>query len=107
MTRTIVNHLQAVNKVQDDNIVNRRGQAEAILAFLKKFAPVTGDYIGHLPTTGDIVDAIGRERNNASFASVSRTLRRLEAAGKIAAYQSTLCIIGKGYRYGLTKERKA
>lgn len=77
-----------VSKIPNQNIDNRlsdlQRQILAVLATAGQPEP-DGDYqrIGHLPRTGDIVDALGRRRDKAGFASVSRALARLERAGLV------------------------
>lgn len=93
-----------VIKVSHENIDNRSSQMQAaileILADRRAFPP-SSSFIGDLPRTGDIVDALGRDRDKAGYASVSRSLNRLWKAGKVHAYSATLYIKGKGYRWSL------
>ena len=60
-----------------------------------------GGYIGDLARTGDVVDALGRARDKAGYASVARSLNRLWVAGRIHAYSSEIFTRGKGYRWAL------
>lgn len=57
--------------------------------------------IGHLPRVGDVVDALGRRRDKAGFASVSRALLRLERAGLVTSHRGMACTAGKGFHYAL------
>ena len=59
-------------------------------------------YIGHLPTTGDILTALGRERDNANYAAVSKALARLGKRGLVEAFGSQISTQGKGHRYSLS-----
>lgn len=94
-----------VIKVQDQNIDNHLSALQTdILDFLKSegaTGPRPGGYIAHLPTTGRIVDGVGRDRDKAGFASVSRALDRLRKRGFVVAFQSVMHIRGKGFRYAL------
>lgn len=93
-----------VNNVEGQNIVNRLSPLQRdILAILtERKALPCGDYIGHLPRTGQIIDALERDRNAASYASISRALSRLEKAGLVCAYRGMFSR-GKGYAYGLVE----
>lgn len=80
----------------------------AILDVLKavKPSPCTPDqwgaeYIGHLPTSGQILEALGRDRTNANYAAVSKALRRLEERRLIVSHRSQLWLRGKALRYAL------
>ena len=63
--------------------------------------PPASSFIGNLPRTGDIVDAIGRNRDKAGFASVSRALARLRREGLVNAYVAEVATRGHGYRWSL------
>ena len=56
-------------------------------------------YIGHMPTTGEIMDALGRPKNNTNYAAVSKALRRLEARGLITSYRAQARLRGNALRY--------
>ena len=58
-----------------------------------------GDYIGHLPTSGAILDALGRPRDNAGYAAVSKALARLEQRGLVISYRAQVALRGKALRY--------
>jgi DNA-binding MarR family transcriptional regulator len=58
-------------------------------------------YIAALPTTGRVIEALGRERSAANYAIVSRALARLEQRGLIQGWRSELLVVGKGRRYCL------
>jgi hypothetical protein len=92
-----------VSKVRNENIDNRFAMQRAILAYLATVGQPRGDYIGHLPRTGDIVDGLGYARDKAGFASVSRSLARLCKAGKVDAYLPQLRTRGNGARYCLAE----
>jgi len=101
--QNIDNRSQAsVSKGPQKTLDNRFAMQRAILAYLATVGQPRGDYIGHLPRTGDIVDALGYPRNKAGFASVSRSLARLCEAGKVEAHYGSICTPGKGARYCLT-----
>lgn len=76
----------AVNNVANPNVVNRR-QA-AILEVLESLGAhgLEGERLNHLPTTGGIIDALGLPRDATSYASVSRSLRRMHKAGLVDEY---------------------
>ena len=59
-------------------------------------------YIGHLPTTGDIIEALGRSRENKNYAAVSKALMRLEARGLLSSYGSIVRLRGDARRYALS-----
>ena len=97
--------MSPVINISHENIDNRSSQMQAaILEILadRRAVPPTSSFIGDLPRTGDIVDALGRSRDKAGYASVSRSLKRLWKAGKVQAYSSILCARGNGYRWSLT-----
>lgn len=81
-----------VSSVPEPNIDNRRLSPlqETILAFLATSGQPIGDRIGHLPRTGDVVDAVSRRRDKSGFASVSRARARLKRAGLVSAYSPHL-----------------
>ena len=56
-------------------------------------------HIGHLPTTGDILEALGRNRTKANYAAVSKALRRLEERGLVVSFDTVIWNRGKGRRY--------
>lgn len=87
------------------NIDNRRTSdlQRQILHHLETVQGPSGGYIGHLPRTGDLVDAVGRQRGKAGFASVSRALSRLCRDGLVERYVAEVCIRGRGYRYALAE----
>lgn len=60
-----------------------------------------GEKIGHLPRTGEIIEALGLPRTNSSYASVSRSLSRLEKAGRIVGYTPYIGTPGKGRHWGV------
>lgn len=93
-----------VKGVPDRNVVNRPA-ADLILDLLRErgLAKPYGDGsfdTKHLPRTGDVIDALGRPRDNVSYASVSRSLARLQAKGLIVAYRG-LWSVGQGHRWGI------
>lgn len=93
---------QTGNKILDGNIVIRLSKMQrAILRYLAGIPIPTDSYIGNLPRTGDIIEAIGRARTPQAYSAVSRALHRLESRGLISSYASYLCIPGKGRRYAL------
>jgi hypothetical protein len=83
---------------------NRPSQMQSaileILASRGANPPATG-FIGNLPRTGDIVDALGRARDKTSYAAVSRSLKRMWVAGKVNAYSPSIATQGMGYRWSL------
>ena len=94
-----------VSKIPVQNIDNRLSALQSdILDFLRSddaTGPRPGGYIAHLPTTGAIVDGVGRDRDKAGFASVSRALARLCERELVVAYRSAMAIRSKGFRYSL------
>lgn len=103
----------SVNNIPVGELDNRFAMQRAILSFLATVGQPIPDpayaadarKIGHLPTNGDVVDALGYPRTKVSSASVSRSLRRLRKAGKIEAHHSIVYIRGKGARYSLKAGR--
>src|SRR5689334_7475553 len=84
------------------NIDNRLSRLQRdVLAYLATVGQPQGDRIGHLPRTGEVVDAIGRNRDKASFTAVSRALSRLEKAGLVAAHRPSIATRGKGSHWAL------
>lgn len=91
-----------VNNVPADNDFNRLSPMQReIMRYLANCDGPVGNRIGHLPRTGDIIDAIGRPRTNASFAAVSRSLARLAAHGLVDAYHAELRTRGDGSHWSL------
>lgn len=72
---------------------------QAILETLPSGKGFQGGYVGWLPTTGDILTALGKGRTNANYAAVSKALRRLEERGMVVSFTATLAIRGNGFRY--------
>ena len=91
----------------DNNVPKRRfisrlsKMQKAILAHLAAAPQPNGDLIGHLSRTGDIINALGRERTPSSYAAISKALRRLEERGLINAYSAQCRLAGNGYRYAV------
>jgi hypothetical protein len=96
--------MRSVNNVPNENLDNRFAKQRAILVYLATVGQPRGDYIGHLPRTGNIVDALGYPRTKLGFASVSRSLARLCKAGKVHAYYPSRCTPGMGARYCLAAD---
>jgi hypothetical protein len=94
--------MSSVNKVPIRNGVNRLSPLQSdIIDYLNKVGQAKGDYIGHLPTTGDIIVGIGKAKVGATCAAVSRSLSRLCRSGFVVAYSSGICTQGRGFRYAL------
>jgi hypothetical protein len=98
--------------VPDQNLDNRKLSAlqRAALAFLATQGQPTpcGEgmvSIGHLPCTGDVVDALSRQRDKAGFASVSRALMRLWHRGLVDAYTGQVAARGRGFRWAAADPR--
>lgn len=93
-----------VINISHENVDNRTSQMQAaileILASRGANPPATS-FIGNLPRTGDIVDALGRPRDKTSYAAVSRSLKRLWMAGKVNAHSPSIATQGMGYRWSL------
>jgi len=95
---------RSVNKVPVNNGFNRLSPMQReIMGYLANCDGPIGNRIGHLPRTGDIIDAIGRLRTNASFAAVSRSLARLAANGLVDAYHAELRTRGDGSHWSLRR----
>jgi hypothetical protein len=93
-----------VNKGRKLTLANRHTispMQHQILNILIAAGQPIGEEIGHLPRTGDIVDALGWTRDKSSFASVSRSLKRLERAGRIVSYQPFIRTRGNGRHYAV------
>jgi hypothetical protein len=93
--------MKPVNNISRRNIDNRFEVQRRILAYLATVEPPRGGYIGNLPGTGEVVDALGLPRNKCSYASVSRSLARLCASGKVERYYTERAGQGKGARWAL------
>jgi len=95
----------SVSKSPTQTLDNRLSALQSdILDFLESKAepsPRADGYIAHLQTTGQIMDGIGRDRGNSTYASVSRALDRLGRRGYIVSYRSEKAIRGNGFRYAL------
>jgi len=96
-----------VNNIPNANLDNRLSPLQrAILGYLRSvsaFGP-RGEYIGHLPRTGQIVVGVGKDRDKAATASVSRSLKRLCASGLVVAYSPSICTQGMGLHYALASD---
>lgn len=57
-----------------------------------------------LACTGDVIDALGRLRTPANFASVSRALRSLTRRDLVRSYSAFGHPHGRGWRYCLARE---
>jgi len=77
-------------------------QQVAIIEVLRSHPRPRPDQRSHgLPTTGEIIDALGLERSAQNYASVSRTLARLVERGEVLLWQGELYRAGRGYGYSL------
>ncbi|RUV94329.1 hypothetical protein EOA75_11790 [Mesorhizobium sp. M1A.F.Ca.IN.022.07.1.1] len=76
-------------------------RAHQILNILTAAGQPQWGKIGHLPRTGDIVDALGLPRTKTAFASVSRSLARLERAGRIVSYAPAMATRGNGFHWAV------
>jgi len=100
--------MKTANKIQHENIISRLSklQKEILAHLVTAPQPVPrGDGLltaYHLPRTGDIIDALGRERTAANFAAVSKAMLRLQGRGLINSYQAVVCHWrGKGSGYAI------
>jgi hypothetical protein len=99
-----------VKNVPDSDNLNRRQLSALQIAILSHLATIgparpNGDgthHVGHWPTTGAIAVAVGRVKDNAGMASVSRSLDRLCRAGLVVPARTEVALAGRGRRYGLT-----
>jgi hypothetical protein len=108
--------METANKVGDENFISRLSKVQKdILAFLAT-APQPlyqpneyGTYnTNNAPRTGDVIDALGRERTPSNYAVVSRAMGRLEARGLINVFHSAVFYRpGKGRCYALSQATKA
>lgn len=92
------------SKIPNRNIDNRLSPLQLeILCYLSSIQAhgCIDGRIGHLPRTGAVVEGVGRHKDKAGYASVSRSLKRLMQSGHIAGYYSQLCTRGKGMHYAL------
>jgi hypothetical protein len=93
---------EPVNKTQTLQLDNRLEMQRRILAYLRTRDKYNVIHGGDMPSTGNVVDALGMPRTKSSFASVSRSLRsRLVIAGKVETYRAMCNLQGKGLRYCL------
>ena len=60
-------------------------------------------HIGDLPRLSDILDALGRPRDNANRAAISQSLKRLCDRGLVTAISGQVAGQGRGYRYAIMK----
>src|SRR3954471_158716 len=99
--------VSAADKAPQQKRGNRLSSLQRdILSFVTNKGQPIGDRISHLPRTGDVVDAVGRRRDNAGFASVSRALARLEKAGLVAGYRPSVRTVGNGCHWGALPQLK-
>jgi hypothetical protein len=94
---------EPVNKIAPPNVVNRQ---EAILAVLAHRFCRSGELTDQW-RTGQIIDALGLDRSPSVRASVSRSLRRLAAAGRIVEWSPGRAISGRGSYWSLPKAAAA
>jgi DNA-binding MarR family transcriptional regulator len=93
-----------VNKVRGPDIINRPPLSPMQREILAVLQPAPGgSSLRGMPGTGEIITAIGRQRDPKHFASVSRSLARLVKAGLVVAWHAELCLPGRGSRYALTE----
>lgn len=91
-----------VIKVPKQNLDNRLSTMQvALLANLRSAGQPIGEKIGHLPRTGDMVDALGLPRDKKSYASISRSLDRLRKAGMVVAYSPSIATRGNGNHWAV------
>lgn len=94
----------AVKSIPDQKLFNRLSPMQAdIIRYLKSVRALgpDGDRIGQLPRTGQIIVGIGRGGDSSAYASVSRSLKRLCAAGIVEAFTPSIRTRGKGFHYAL------
>jgi len=93
---------QTANNLQHENNVSRlsKMQKEILLCLMAFKVPDT-EYIGDLPRTGEIIEALGRPRTASNYAVVSRALSRLEERGLVRLYRPYLAARGRGLHYSL------
>jgi DNA-binding transcriptional ArsR family regulator len=73
---------QTANNLQHENNVSRLSKMQKeILLCLGPFKAPDTEYIGDLPRTGEIIEALGRPRTASNYSVVSRALSRLEERG--------------------------
>ncbi|WP_130229040.1 helix-turn-helix domain-containing protein [Bradyrhizobium sp. Leo121] len=103
--------METDNNVPKRHLISRLSKMQKdILAHLAAAPQPTpsprgdGMLIGHLSRTGDIIDALGRERTPSNYAAVSKALDRLNKRGLINAHRAQCCLVGKGYRYAVNPD---
>ena len=109
-TTPLADPSEPVNKLPKQNLVNRPHLSALQVSILRHLASIGPpgpvdqygqQYIGHWPTTGTIILAIGRRKDRVAYAAVSRALARLSRTGLVLAAEC-LFMPGKGLRYGLS-----
>jgi hypothetical protein len=96
--------MQSDNKGKNETIVSRLSKMQKeILVVLATMPQPVGDKITGLPGTGNIIDALRRQRTASSYAAISKALRRLEERGLVSGCRSTVALPGLGLRYYLTR----
>lgn len=94
-------------KVPKQNAGNRLSEMQlAILAYMIAFPAPSTSKIGHLPTTGEVIDGLGLQRNKITFASVSRSLSRLEKSGRLFSWVGELRSQGGGFRWSMPRQQE-
>lgn len=100
--------METANIVRQENLISRLSKVQKeILANLATFSQPIGTYIGNLPRTGDIIDALGRDRTASNYAVISRALTRLCSRGLISAFHGEIYSQGKGFRYAINPGAQA
>lgn len=96
--------MKTANKVSQQTLLSRLSKMQKeIIAFLSRTPPPLGNTLTGLPGTGDVIDALARQRTASSYASISKALRRLEKRGLISSVAPSTALRGKGLRYYLTR----
>jgi hypothetical protein len=90
--------------MQTDN----KGQNETLISRLSKMQKTILAVLAGMPAdkaacTGDIIDALSRERTASNYAAISKALRRLEERRLVSSCASSMAFRGKGLRYHLTR----
>ena len=95
---------KTANKVPQQTFLSRLSKMQKeIIAFLATTPAPFGNTLPGLPRTGDIIDALARERTASSYAAISKALRRLEERGLVSSVAPSMALRGKGLRYYLTR----
>jgi hypothetical protein len=106
---------ETANKVENANLISRLSKMQKEILTYLVTAPQPlhhpneyGTYnTKNVPRTGDIIDALHRQRTPSNYAVVSRALSRLQARGLINSFHGAVFYSqGKGHCYAINPEAR-